>query len=62
MISLVGTFFGSGTSDASFDGRYAYKIAQPLLSLLFYGFGLFAAHRYSTIGLRIVCLLIKCSK
>jgi hypothetical protein len=33
------------------------QVGESIVTILFYGFGLFVAHRYSTIGLRIVCII-----
>jgi len=37
--------------------RQSASLVPAIIAILFYGFGFFAAFRYSTIGLRVVCII-----
>jgi hypothetical protein len=37
--------------------RRGTQIGQTLVSVIFYGFGLFAAYRYFALGLQVVCII-----
>jgi hypothetical protein len=49
--------FRSGVQVYSETIQGGPKITEILLPILFYGFGIFVAHRYSTLGLRSVYVI-----
>jgi hypothetical protein len=54
---LVGAVFGSElTTEMKTTHRFA-QVGEALIGILFYGFGIFVAHRYSATGLRVVCII-----
>ncbi len=57
MVSLVSAIFQSGVEYQMVNARRSEKAGEAIIAILFYGFGLFVAHRYSTIGLRVVCII-----
>ncbi len=57
MVALVSAVFGSElTTEMKASQRYA-QVGEALIGILFYGFGIFVAHRYSATGLRVVCII-----
>ncbi len=57
MASLVAAIFGSGLTNQDANARRGTQVGQALVSILFYGFGLLVAHKYSETGLRVVCII-----
>jgi len=45
---------GYGLANSKVNIQLGPQIGQNLVGILMYGFGLFAAYKYSTLGLRIV--------
>jgi len=50
---MIGAIFGSGLEKYIGDTRTA-EFGNALISILYYGFGLFVAYRYSQTGLHVV--------
>ncbi|CAF3771104.1 unnamed protein product [Rotaria sp. Silwood1] len=55
VISTISAISGNGMSNSMQETRRGTQIGQSLISLLFYGFGIFVAYRYYETGLRVVC-------
>ncbi len=57
MGSLVGGVFGSELPVEMNAVRGIPQIGPAIIAILFFGFGTLAARRYSTTGLRVVCII-----
>ena len=55
VVGLVSGISGNEIRILNGSGQGA-RVGQAIIEILFYGFGLYAAHRYSQKGLRIVCI------
>ncbi len=51
----VAGIFGSGARIYSENAERGPPLSETLLFILFYSFGIFVAHRCSSLGLRSVC-------
>jgi len=57
VIVLVAAVFGPElTTKMKVSQRYT-EVGEALIAILFFGFGIFVAHRYSATGLRVVCII-----
>ena len=57
MISLVSAVFENNLKAGGVNTQRGTQTSHALISILFYAFGVFAAHRYSALALRIVRIL-----
>ncbi len=55
MISAISTIAEFGNENSRASGTPGSKLASSLTAILIYGIGIFVAHQYSPLGLRIVC-------
>ena len=51
---MVSEIFGNETETSNRGSRRGAVVGEAIITILFGGFGLYAAHRYSEIGLRVV--------
>ncbi|CAF4960966.1 unnamed protein product, partial [Rotaria sp. Silwood1] len=57
VIGTISAISGNGMSNSMQETRRGAQIGQSLISLLFYGFGIFVAYRYYETGLRVFAWL-----
>ncbi len=57
MVALVAAVFGSDLTTEMKANQRCAQAGEALIGILFYGFGIFVAHRYSATGLRVVCII-----
>jgi hypothetical protein len=57
VVALVSMVFGSALTTEMNGTQRSIKVGQAIIAILFYGFGIFVARRYSAIGLRVFAWL-----
>ncbi|CAF3565778.1 unnamed protein product [Rotaria sp. Silwood1] len=55
VIGTINAISGNGISNRMQGTQRGAQIGQSLISVIFYGFGIFVAYQYYETGLRVVC-------
>ncbi|CAF3725010.1 unnamed protein product [Rotaria sp. Silwood1] len=57
LVSTITVIYGNRIGDGIKKTHGGMQFGQSLISVLFYGFGIFVAYRYYETGLRMVCFI-----
>ncbi|CAF1513450.1 unnamed protein product, partial [Rotaria sordida] len=59
IIGTINAISGNEITNRMQATQRGAQIGQSLISVIFYGFGIFVAYRYYETGLRVVCFYFK---
>lgn len=57
VVSTIATLAEFGNTNSGENAQRGSQIGSSLTAILVYGIGILVAHQYSTLGLRIVCII-----